>query len=452
MPLTATTDPTIEGSWGAGLDARRRADALSAARLIALRVTDPETVSRSLALAQQQTSFPRSVHWSPASVAQGDAGQALLCAQMDHVFPGEGWEARGLEHLSRATDHARAQQIRSAGAASGLSGLAFATAMSAGDDRFRGPRADMDRSIAQASFATIAELHARSGVAPSTFDVISGLSGTALYLLPLDRPAGVALPFVLQAIANLALAEGALPAWHTPVDLLYDDDQMRQYPYGNLNVGLAHGVPGMLAALSLAVSADLGNDNVQRAVERLADWLMRNGRTGEDAPSWPLVIPIEAYGSPEVASDPRVAVGRDAWCYGTPGVARALFLAGVALDRPAWRSRAIEAMTGVYGRPVEQRAIDSPTFCHGVSGLLQITLRFGYDTGLPVFEQAAADLLDQVLAAVDQDRPLGVANVEPGNVLVDQPGLLDGATGVSLTLLSAAGRTPPSWDRLFALS
>jgi lantibiotic biosynthesis protein len=156
------------------------------------------------------------------------------------------------------------------------------------------------------------------------------------------------------------------------------------------------------------------------------------------------------YGSREWLDSQR-AVTRDAWCYGSPGVARALHLAGVALDRNDWRQFAIDAMAAVYRRPVAARGIDSPIFCHGVAGLLQISLRFSYDTGLPMFGRAVAELTEQLLAAIDLGRPMAVANIEPGGNLVDQPGLLDGATGVCLTLLSAAADEPPAWDRIFAL-
>jgi hypothetical protein len=163
------------------------------------------------------------------------------------------------------------------------------------------------------------------------------------------------------------------------------------------------------------------------------------------------VVPL-VHGPGGLAELPVHDVGRDAWCYGTPGAARALFLAGRTLDRSDLRNLAIEAMAAVYRRPVERRGIDSPTFCHGVAGLLQITLRFHHDTGLPLFAEAASALTRQILDAAEPDRPMGIANMEPGDNKVDQPGVLDGAAGVSLALLSASSDVEPTWDRMFALS
>jgi hypothetical protein len=109
-------------------------------------------------------------------------------------------------------------------------------------------------------------------------------------------------------------------------------------------------------------------------------------------------------------------------------------------------------MAAVYRRPVSARDIDSPTFCHGVAGLLQVTLRFEHDTGLPLFAAAAADLTEQLLAAYEPHSLLGFRAVEPGGSRVDQAGLLDGAPGVALVLLAAATDVPPAWDRLFLLA
>jgi hypothetical protein len=96
--------------------------------------------------------------------------------------------------------------------------------------------------------------------------------------------------------------------------------------------------------------------------------------------------------------------------------------------------------------------IDSPTFCHGVAGLLAIVLRFARETNAPVFLDASRALAGQVLGAFDPGSRLGFRNIEFGDNHTDQPGLLDGAAGVALVLLSAATGVEPSWDRAFLLA
>jgi hypothetical protein len=191
-------------------------------------------------------------------------------------------------------------------------------------------------------------------------------------------------------------------------------------PYGNLNCGLAHGVPGLLALLALAYRAGARVPGQGDAINRLGTWLVRHRTHDRWGVSWPAFVPLGADGveRPTSAREPS----RTAWCYGSPGIARALWLAGDALSQPHLQTLAVEAMDAVFRRPVTQRGIDSPTFCHGVAGLLQITLRFAHDTGLPAFTTQAAALARQISDHHEEDSILGFRSLEPGGNRVEQPG------------------------------
>ena len=131
---------------------------------------------------------------------------------------------------------------------------------------------------------------------------------------------------------------------------------------------------------------------------------------------------------------------------------RALWLAERALADESLRTLAVNAMEAVYRRPLSERHIDSPTFCHGVAGLQAVTLRFVHDTQLPVFVDAARALNRQMMDAYEPDSLLGYRNIEPGGRRTDHPGLLDGAAGVAIVLLAAGTPIEPRWDSLFLLS
>ncbi|MFP5281845.1 MAG: lanthionine synthetase C family protein, partial [Actinomycetes bacterium] len=378
-------------------------------------------------------------------------GQALLCGELHQFDPNAGWDRVGAAHVSTASAFLRRGYRPPMGTVSGSSGVAFVARRRA-DPQLAPILPGLDAAIAQDALGTAASIRGRTGISVSTFDQISGLSGVLLCALPHDeQPAAPVAPFVVKALAALALESNGTPAWYTPPEHLYDDEQRHYYPYGTVNLGLAHGIPGPLAALALAAREGVAADEASAAAAVLGEWLAEHATLGEPGPGWDSVVTL-APGQDGLVEVPPRGVGRDAWCYGTPGAARALFLAGDALDRPEWRALAVEAMAAVYRRPPEERGIDSPTFCHGVAGLLQITLRFHHDTRLPLFADAATHLTRQLLDAMEPDRPMGIANLEPGGNKVDQPGMLDGASGVSLALLSAASEVEPTWDRMFALS
>jgi hypothetical protein len=129
-----------------------------------------------------------------------------------------------------------------------------------------------------------------------------------------------------------------------------------------------------------------------------------------------------------------------------------LWLAGDAAGRSDYCDLAVRAMEDVFRRPVKARMIDSPSFCHGVAGLLAITLRFARETGSEVLVNGSEQLTKQILDAYRPESLVGFRNLEYRNNETDQPGLLDGAAGIAIVLLSAATGAEPSWDRVFLLS
>lgn len=436
--------------WAAVLDDPRRAAAVDAARDVATRVTDHRRVAEAIAAARAQTRFPTSVHWEPGSVAQGDAGLALLCAYADRCFPDEGWDAAGHDFLASAA----AQAERTALGPSlygGLAGLGFvASQLGRSGTRYTRMLESVDAALAPQAAGLADTLDRQEhGVAVGLFDAISGLAGVGAHLLVRrGRPhVDAALARALEALVGLTRASAAgPPRWFTPAELMFDEATAAMYPDGHLNCGLAHGIPGPLALMALAHRQGVDVPGLRDAIARIATWLHEHRANDAWGVNWPTMVALP--GQTAAANEPS----RAAWCYGSPGVARALWLAGTALDDERSTSLAAEAMRAVYRRPVHERQIDSPTFCHGVAGLLQITLRFAHDTGDAVFADAAADLTDQLLTAYDADRLLGFCSLEPGGNAVDQAGLLDGAPGVALVLLAAATDAEPTWDRLFLLA
>jgi lantibiotic modifying enzyme len=258
------------------------------------------------------------------------------------------------------------------------------------------------------------------------------------------------LPAVLDGLVWLTGSEGSTPRWMTPSEYQVDERLLDLFPGGALNCGLAHGIPGPLAALSTAMSLGSRVAGHAAAVRSAAQWLA--DRRFEDA--WGLNWPSAVAAYPDASTSAWDAMpSRASWCYGAPGVARSLWLAGQALDDDGLRDTAVCAMSAVLGRPIHAWGIDSPAFCHGLSGVLQVVLRFAVDTGAPQFIEGASHLVDRLIGCYSPDRPLGFASPEPpDNTLVDRPGLLEGAPGVVLALLAAATDIEPSWDRLFLLS
>ena len=432
------------------LDSKRRSAALDIALHVAVRASDPRRIAEALGAAGEQTRYPLSLRWEPHGIGSGDAGVAVLCGYVDACMPGEGWDRLAHDFVVSATEGAERSNGLPPGLFSGLSGLAFAVAsLSRQGARYARLLGALDDRLAPDALAVGAGLLPRDRpLEVSAFDVISGASGVAAYLLLRD-PHRV-LPDMLAGLVSLTDASERPPRWSTPPELL-DETMRRLYPWGNLNCGLAHGIPGPLALLALALQTGHEVPGQAEAIRRVAEWLLAHSMDDEWGINWSSAVPLLRSGKP-ANDNTSWRAARSAWCYGSPGVARALWLAGEALDDAFFRDRAVEAMLTVLHRPVAQRQIDSPTLCHGIAGLLLVLLRFANDTGIPAFAEASGELVDQLIGIYDPDRPLGYASLEPGGNSVDRAGLLDGAPGVAMALLAAATDVEPTWDRLFLLS
>ena len=447
-------------SWQPVLTSGQVATAVDIALHVATRLRERERVEGAVVAAMQQTAYPKSIHWQPSGVAQGYAGLAIMCRYLDACFPDDDWDVIGHGYLELAVRDMEQRSSLPAGMFGGLSGLAFATwSLSQGGKRYRKLLAAVEEALLPQAIGLANRLAIqKKDVSVGQFDLISGLSGVGAYLLcRKDEPqVAAALRAVLGSLVALTGAEEGLPRWYTPVHLLGDEKTMPLYPNGNLNCGLAHGIPGPLGLLSLAHLSGVTVDGMEEAIVRVATWLWQHRLDDQWGLNWPTAVRVEADGTvPPCLSRESASPfepSRTAWCYGSPGVARALWFAGEALDNSEYRQLAVETMEAVYRRPLEVRRIDSPTFCHGVAGLLQIVLRFAHDTGLPQFTEAAHALGEQLLSLYQPDTLLGYYSLEPGGNRVDQPGLLDGVPGVVLVLLAAATPVEPGWDRLFLLS
>jgi hypothetical protein len=354
------------------------------------------------------------------------SGAALLYGQLDKVQPGEGWDVAAHRSISLATGSGSIADVGYA-----------ALSLSRGGSRYQRLLCTIDSAIADNSEKTAAKLVASPyGWPPHTYDVISGLAGAGAYLLSRQHD----LSLILTGLVELCGDSRGVPNWVTfHEDLDANFVLARKFPGSVLICGLAHGIPGPLSLLSLALSVGVGVPGQAEAIAFVARWLCSQRIDDDWGINWPMAV--EASGS-TVVNGPT----QSAWCYGSPGVARALWHAGVALGNGELKSLAIEAMIAVCRRPWSVRSLGlSPGVCHGVAGLLQVTLRFAFDTRLPVFSRAAVEFVERLLGMYED----GFYPVASSG---DRLGFLDGEAGVGVVLLAACSEVEPGWDRQLLLS
>ncbi|MCS7479669.1 lanthionine synthetase C family protein [Umezawaea endophytica] len=359
--------------------------------------------------------------YHPMSLADGYCGLAVLFARLSDESP----ELRETAH-AHLTAAARTRRPTTESLFDGLPSLGFAArSIARADGDYRDTLARIDPHVLRLAESALdgeeARLLAREpGAAMACYDVTSGLSGVGRYLLACGAEARPVLERVLGYLVRLTdpvrVRGHRVPGWWTSDPSLLADPVA--HPDGHLNLGMAHGVAGPLALLALCHGQGVVVEGHGEAIRRIATWLLSRRGTDEHGPYWPALVPLEH----EVAGAvDRMPPSRIAWCYGPPGVARAVQLASAALDEPAWAEKAKTTLRAAFRRPQDQWGIKDASLCHGSAGVLHATaLVLGRDADvLPA-------LCDHLLAQRDRHT---VITVPP-----NRPGFLDGSAGTLLAL------------------
>jgi hypothetical protein len=166
------------------------------------------------------------------------------------------------------------------------------------------------------------------------------------------------------------------------------------------------------------------------AVIRLDAW-RQDGQTG---PWWP-----ERVTYPELRAGQCRQPGpaRPSWCYGTPGVARARQLAGLATGDHRRVQEAEHALASCLADPAQVGQLTGPAVCHGWAGVLLTAWHAAEDARSPAVSGLLPGLLGKLLRHAGES---------------SQPGLIEGSAGIALTLQTITAPGVPAWERCLLIT
>jgi lantibiotic modifying enzyme len=375
-----------------------------------------------------------------ASLAHGRAGLAILYTYLARGTRADGAAEAAGEFLDEAAE-ALADVTMPPSLYSGFTGVAWAAAHVR-----RGVKNGDDDAHAEID-AALREYLERS---PWTddFDLVSGLVGIGVYAierLP-RRSARALLTRVVDRLGDTAERTTAGITWLTRPELL-PPRQREACPRGFYNLGVAHGVPGVIALLGGASAAGVRPGTTRRLLAGAVGWLRAHrvpGRAASMFPHW------TGAGVPSGRT-------RSAWCYGDPGIAAALLAAARGARSASLRREALAIARRAAARPPGESGIRDAGLCHGAAGLGHLFNRMHQATRDPKLAAAARFWFARTL---EMRRPGhgvgGFAAYSPradgGEGWENDPGLLTGAAGIALALLAAATPVEPAWDRMLLAS
>jgi lantibiotic biosynthesis protein len=374
-----------------------------------------------------------------AGLQDGSAGRALFFAYLAEAWPGRGFDDLAVRYLERAVDQT-AERPMAVGLYGGFPGVAWVTELLQvgvvdGDDANEGIDAFLREHLAHAPWL-------------GDYDVINGLAGLAIYGLErLPRPSGREIvERVVGHLRALAVEGDDGVCWHRRPEFLGDEGRALT-PDGCYDLGVAHGVPAVVAVLAGAVGAGVAAGVAAPLYDGAWRWL-RAHRLPPDAET------TYAYAVP---ARPGVAT-RSAWCYGDPGIAAALYAAARRIGDAARAEEALAIARRAAARPAAQCGCVDAALCHGTAGLALIYQRLWHASGEAGFADAARGWVRETLALRRSGAGVGgfLAGYPGGRGApmrwVDDASFLSGAEGIGLALLAAIAPIEPAWDRALAIS
>jgi lantibiotic biosynthesis protein len=307
-----------------------------------------------------------------------------------------------------------------------------------------GPNEDVDEALA--AFLT----EARGSIDP---ELTMGLAGLGTYYLEgLPQASSVAgLGLVLEQLREQAeqLPNGI--TWRKGLPSLSREDRQR-FPNGLHNLGIPHGVPGVVAFLARVCGSDASSDVARELLDGSVSWLLDQKRPC-GASLFPYVV--------DPNSGPVEAESRLAWCYGDLGIAAALLQAARAMNRADWELEALTIAGKAASRPQGGSGVEDGMICHGAAGVAHLFNRLYQASGRRELRgaalrwyQATVDYYDPSSGATGyrcpvrepQDAPTDEAPI----INAESYGVAVGVAGVALALLAGLGGVPPDWDRVLA--
>jgi hypothetical protein len=381
---------------------------------------------------------PSSTKLSEVSLAGGSAGLAVLCAYLALTGYDDGGNAE--QFLEQAVQ-ALSSTHMAPSLYGGFAGVAW-TAIHVQKRLFEAYQTDSTQGIDDALRTYLARSPWHDH-----YDLIAGLVGLGVYALeqlPHSRAAEL-LGCVVDRLDELAEHNEQGIAWFTPPQLL-PDWQRELCPKGYYNLGVAHGMPGVIALLGQACAAGVRRDKAEPLLEGAVAWLLTQKLRGSGHSIFP------SWAGPGIERDDC----RLAWCYGDAGIAAALLGAARCLGKPVWEQEALEVARQAAQRTTDAAGVADAGLCHGAAGLGHIFNRIYQASGAVVFKEAAIAWFERTL---EMRRPTGgiggfcaLDSVNGERCWVDDPGLLGGAAGIALALLAAITSVEPAWDRVLLVS
>jgi lantibiotic biosynthesis protein len=224
----------------------------------------------------------------------------------------------------------------------------------------------------------------------------------------------------------------------TSAGITWTDNFSNRYNKPVFNMGLAHGVPSIIAILARIHAKGIPTDHL---IDGCIQWLRagRNRNVSPDHSLYPMIVDedLQSMDNPN---------SRLAWCYGDLGIAAAIMNAGIYLENTEYQQEAAAIfLHAAEYRTLSNGLVHDACFCHGSAGIAHIFQRAAIFTGDERLNNAADAWLQNTLQ-------MPHFRFYQHNDYIESYNILEGLAGIGLSLISFADpQLTPTWNNSLLL-
>lgn len=220
------------------------------------------------------------------------------------------------------------------------------------------------------------------------------------------------------------------------------------------NISISHGITGPLVVLSKTLALD--KNKYRNEIKELEKEYILKVKNYYELINEKNFVGISSDLFKKIKTPERMS-----WCYGTPGIARAIFeiSKNIGSVDTKWIKNIFENIYYITKQNNKLNLV-SPTICHGYSGLLLILNSMFIDTQSAKIDQFRNEIIDSIISLYNKDYAFGFYEydyVYRGQKYTHMRkfkdlGILNGASGVILSLLSTIDPSTTKLDKILLIS
>ncbi|HKW00064.1 MAG TPA: lanthionine synthetase C family protein [Vicinamibacterales bacterium] len=362
---------------------------------------------------------------------------ALLCCYLRVADGRSQWSARAVEYLNMAVGELAEKGLRAPWLFGGLAGVGWTIQHVMDMTRRAGDPLQSDADELEEIDAVLIHYLEQTNWSGS-FDLINGLVGIGVYFL--ERPdrdlSRRAVSLIVRHLEKMSEAHPEGIAWLSPPRENHGERSTAHY-----NLGVAHGVPGVIAFLGLVHQRNVENEIATRLLHGALAWLRSSERPASAETRFGSWVEPGGY-------QPESRVG---WCYGDLGIGLVVLNTSLRANDHGSHAWALGLLERCLEWPVDHYSVRDSALCHGALGVAHIFNRVYQSTHDLRFRQAANAWYERSIAL---RRPgVGIDGFFQYRTDSDPPyhsdtTFLNGTVGIGLALLAGASDFEPGWDRL----